>query len=89
MTNTKQPTTAIKSQFELTNLRLANISVYTNNGIITKKCGVWDKKDGTTVYGGYFTKSNNFVPQNREGVYSSKIRPLNERNAKMHNLVIC
>lgn len=89
MTNTTQPNTAIKSQYDLINLRLATISVYTNNGIITKKCGVWERKDGATVYGGYFTNSNNFVPKNKEGVYSSKVRVLNDRNAKMHSLVIC
>ena len=88
MTNTTQSTPTIKSQYDLNNLRLATISVYTNNGIITKKCGVWERSDGTTVYGGYFTNSNNFVPKNKEGVYSSKVRVLNERNAKMHNLVI-
>lgn len=88
MTNTNT-TYTIKSQYDLTNLRLATISVYTNNGIITKKCGVWDKKDGTTVYGGYFTKSNNFVPKNKQDVYSSKIRVLNDRSFKMHNLIIC
>ena len=88
MTNTTQPNTAIKSQYDLTNLRLATISVYTNNGIITKKCGVWERKDGTTVYGGYFSNSGNFVPKDKQEVYSSKVRVLNERNKKMHNIVI-
>lgn len=87
MTNTNT-TYTIKSQYDLKNLRLANISVYTNNGIRTKRCGVWERKDGTTVYGGYFSNSGNFVPRNKQGVYSSKVRVLNERNKKMHKIVI-
>ena len=78
--------TNIKSQYPLDNLRLAIYAFYLDGQMLQKKVGVWTNKKGDTMFGGYFTKSNNFVPRSKEGVYSSTPRRLQDRCAKFINI---